>query len=652
MSSNVNGRVRTMKPGFGFVDGDDGVSYYYHAAELKGQAITVGAHVSFTPKSNPKGPVAVGIKLLEAPAAKGKGKGKGEKGAGAKAPAKPAAPAEAKPAAKSATAPSPPAPTPAAASTVPAADTTVAAKVQKASETTPTPAAPSTTTAVAAAAPALVKVKEEAVAVDSAATAATTTTVTASVPTAGVTAVADPAVTTDSVTVSAAETVVADASPAVATLPATTPAQVSVIDRAVVEAPTATTTTTTTTTTYLATVTGSEHSTAASAPVSLVERTVVAANPATAAATIAAAAERVESSAPVVVRRVPLESSPPAPSTAAQERVVAVATTITTTTSPRASASPSQYSAATSTPVVRRYPLEPAGTPSPAAERVVVHTSSPQYTTVAATSPVVERVLARTSVLSSAQASPTVASLGVQRNTVEAKPVEPALVLDRETRLVGAQEGYMSAGMRVLPARVVPTGTLASLGLSTGTPLIVRAAQTVTPTLTVQSPARAQVSGTEVRRVVATSEPPSPLPLQTSLNYLASRDRPASSSRLTASPVMRLGDPNYKPWYSAGRATSEVVSVTDGSPRVAYAERFRYRYISVNEPYSNTSPTMITPSPTRVNLEDRFRQYKAPTRYVQKLHTEVFYDPPHVSCSHDVVPLSIHNETGLRFSSL
>lgn len=55
-----------MKPGFGFVDGDDGVSYYYHAAELKGQAITVGAHVSFTPKSNPKGPVAVGIKLLEA----------------------------------------------------------------------------------------------------------------------------------------------------------------------------------------------------------------------------------------------------------------------------------------------------------------------------------------------------------------------------------------------------------------------------------------------------------------------------------------------------------------------------------------------------------------------------------------------------------
>eukprot|EP00667_Euglena_gracilis_P000598 EG_transcript_598 len=65
MAATVMGRVRIMKRGFGFIDGDNGMPYYYTAGQLKDPGIVVGSYVTFTPKTNQKGPVAAGVKLVQ-----------------------------------------------------------------------------------------------------------------------------------------------------------------------------------------------------------------------------------------------------------------------------------------------------------------------------------------------------------------------------------------------------------------------------------------------------------------------------------------------------------------------------------------------------------------------------------------------------------
>ena len=69
----TEGTVKFFDAGkhFGFINGDDGKSYYFHESQVEhGTAVTDGDKVSFTPVQGERGPKAEKVKKLAAEAKK------------------------------------------------------------------------------------------------------------------------------------------------------------------------------------------------------------------------------------------------------------------------------------------------------------------------------------------------------------------------------------------------------------------------------------------------------------------------------------------------------------------------------------------------------------------------------------------------------
>lgn len=63
----TEGTVKFFDPGkhFGFINGDDGKSYYFHESQIaQGTRVTDGDRVSFSPAQGDRGPKAENVKKL------------------------------------------------------------------------------------------------------------------------------------------------------------------------------------------------------------------------------------------------------------------------------------------------------------------------------------------------------------------------------------------------------------------------------------------------------------------------------------------------------------------------------------------------------------------------------------------------------------
>ena len=78
----TEGTVKFFDPGkhFGFINGDDGKSYYFHESQVaEGTRVTDGDRVSFTPAQGERGPKAENVKkLTDAPDSGAEPKDSGE----------------------------------------------------------------------------------------------------------------------------------------------------------------------------------------------------------------------------------------------------------------------------------------------------------------------------------------------------------------------------------------------------------------------------------------------------------------------------------------------------------------------------------------------------------------------------------------------
>jgi cold shock CspA family protein len=63
----MSGKVRfyDLKRKYGFIDGDDRMSYFFHRSEIIGAIPEAGWRVTFDPAITEKGPRAVGVRKAE-----------------------------------------------------------------------------------------------------------------------------------------------------------------------------------------------------------------------------------------------------------------------------------------------------------------------------------------------------------------------------------------------------------------------------------------------------------------------------------------------------------------------------------------------------------------------------------------------------------